>query len=422
MYHNMLFPELQPLPGQQDQLFSIVVSPEKPIDVTYKNIYNTKRYIKGENTAIMQTIAAPLPGAAPAAAPAKARWFRADNIRYLLLFNVSAEHMLTQTGVGSGVAPVNITAHWIVTVIVCWSRMITMPGFCFISGYFSKKGYKCYQSAVFDFLIPYLVFNSLFVLCYGTSAPNIFTPTFAYWYLMCMVFWKLMTKWLQQIRYILPISVVVALLVGAFCPDVGHFLSVSRTIGFLPFYILGMQLSREDVRKLENLPKIPVALATAVVLGVWGWLNVKGVFHIDFFYYWASYGGDPAHPEFALFSYGLWKGLALRFLGYFVSMLQIVFLFVFVPDKSLPVMRDVGTRTMVPYLLHTYVIMFMRNAYTLLFQAIPALNQWYVTVPAALLVAVGVLSALGTHTLNDWYGAFVKWVKSLLIKEPLNAQ
>ncbi len=368
----------------------------------------------------MQTIAAPLPGTA--AAPTKARWFRADNIRYLLLFNVIWEHMLTQTGIGTGAAPVNITAHWIVTVLVCWSRMITMPGFCFISGYFSKKGYKCYQSAVFDFLIPYLVFNSLFVLCYGTSAPNLFTPTFAYWYLMCMVFWKLMTKWLQQIKYILPISVVVALLVGAFCPDVGHFMSVSRTIGFLPFYVLGMQMSREDVRKLENLPKIPVAVATAVVLGVWGWLNVKGIFHINFFYYWASYSGDPAHPEFALFSYGLWKGLALRFLGYFVSMLQIIFLFVFVPDRSIPVMRDVGTRTMVPYLLHTYVIMFMRNVYSLLFQAVPMLNQWYVTVPVALLVAVGVMCALGTHTLNDWYGAFVKWVKGLLIKEPLNAQ
>ena len=118
----------------------------------------------------METIAAPLPGAAVAAP--KKRWFRADNIRYILLFNVIAEHMLTQTGICAGVAPVNITAHWIVTVIVCWSRMITMPGFCFISGYFSKKGYKCYQSAVFDFLVPYLIFNSLFVLFHKVAFTN----------------------------------------------------------------------------------------------------------------------------------------------------------------------------------------------------------------------------------------------------------
>ncbi len=368
----------------------------------------------------METIAAPLPGAAVAAP--KARWFRADNIRYILLFNVIAEHMLTQTGVGSGAAPVNITAHWLVTVIVCWSRMITMPGFCFISGYFSKKGYKCYQSAIFDFLVPYLIFNSLFVLCYGTSAQNLFTPTFAYWYLMCMFFWKLLTKALQQIKYIVPISFAVALLVGAFCPDVGHFMSISRTIGFLPFYLIGMKLSREDVRKLENLPKVPVLIATMAVLGVWGWLNVKGVFHIDFFYYWASFQGDPAHPEFALFSYGIGKGLLLRVLGYGVSFLQIIFLFVFIPDRSLPVLRDGGTRTMVPYLLHTYVIMFMRNVYALVFAAAPGLNQWYVTVPVALLVGVGVMSLLGLPVFNDWYNAMIKWIKSVCTQEPMNAQ
>ena len=368
----------------------------------------------------METIAAPLPGAAVAAP--KKRWFRADNIRYILLFNVIAEHMLTQTGVGAGVAPVNITAHWIVTAIVCWSRMITMPGFCFISGYFSKKGYKCYQSAIFDFLVPYLIFNSLFVLCYGTSAPNIFTPTFAYWYLMCMFFWKLLTKALQQIKYIIPISFVVALLVGAFCPDVGHFMSISRTIGFLPFYVIGMKLSREDVAKIERLPKLPVAVVTAAVLGVWCWLNIKGVFHIDFFYYWASYSGDPAHPEFSLFSYGIGKGLILRALGYVVSFLQIIFLFVFIPDKSLPVMRDVGTRTMPPYLLHTYIIMFMRNAYTLVFAAHPMLNQWYVTVPIALLMAVAVMSVLGLPVFTEWYGALINWIKKIFHCEPMNAQ
>ena len=359
----------------------------------------------------METIAAPLPGAA-VAAPKRPRWFRADNIRYILLFNVIAEHMLTQT---------DITYNWLVTVIVCWSRMITMPGFCFISGYFSKKGDKCYQSAIFDFLVPYLIFNSLFVLCWGSSAPNIFTPTFAYWYMMCMFCWKLVTKWLQQIKYILPLSILTALLVGAFCPDVGHFLSLSRTIGFLPFYILGMQMSREDVRKLENLPKLPVIAVTLAVMGVWGWLNVRGIFHIDFYYYWMPYNGS-SDPLCMYHDYGFLKGVILRALGYIVSMLQIVFLFVIVPDRSLPVMRDVGTRTMPPYLLHTYVIMFMRTLYALLFAAAPQLNQWFVTIPIAVIVAVVVMSVLGMPVFNSWYGALMNWIKKLLYQEPMNAQ
>ena len=377
----------------------------------------------------METIAAPLPGAAVAAP--KKRWFRADNIRYILLFNVIAEHMLTQTGldyvtIGDTITaiPVNITPGWIVTVIVCWSRMITMPGFCFISGYFSKKGYKCYQSAIFDFLVPYLIFNSLFVLCYGTSAPNVFTPTFAYWYLMCMFFWKLLTKALQQIKYIIPISFIAALLVGAFCPDVGHFMSISRTIGFLPFYVIGMKMSREDVAKIEKLPKIPVFIVTMAVMAVWGWMNVKNIFHIDFFYYWASFSGDPAHLAFceAWAPYSLVKGLLLRIGGYIVSFMLVFFLFVFVPDKSLPVMRDVGTRTMPPYLLHTYVIMFMQNIYSIVFAAHPMLNQWYVTVPIALLMGVAVMSVLGLPVFNEWYGALINWIKKIFSCEPMNAQ
>lgn len=346
---------------------------------------------------IMETITA-----GPVISPPtqKKRWFRADNIRYILLFNVIAEHMLTQTG---------ITYNWIVTVLVCWSRMITMPGFAFISGYFSKKGDKCYQSALFDFLIPYIIFDSLFVMIYGSSQPNIFSPSFAYWYLLSMFCWKLMTKALQQIKYVLPLSIAVALLTGL-CGDVHNFLSLGRTIGFLPYYIIGMKLSREDVAKIEALPKAAVAAVTLVVMGVWGWLNVRGWFHIDFFYYWAPYGGTGM-PD-CLFSYSAAKGLLLRALGYIVSGVQIVFLFCIIPDLSLPVMRDGGTRTMVPYLLHTYVIMFMKNVYWL----IPSLDRWFVTIPAALIMGVLLMAVLGLPILNEWYGALISFIKKHLCK------
>ena len=339
-----------------------------------------------------------------AAAPLKApreRWFRADNIRWILLFNVIAEHMLTITG---------ITHNWLITVIVCWSRMITMPGFCFLSGYFSKKADKCYQSAFFDFLVPYLIMNSVFVLCWGTSSPNIFTPTFAYWYLVCMFFWKLLTKLLQQVKFILPISIVLALAVGL-CRDVGPFMSVSRVFGFLPYYVIGMQMSRDDVRRIENLPKIPVAVVTLGVMALWGWLNVRGAFHIDFYYYWASYSGTDS--PLCMFSYGPLYGLALRAAGYVVSAILIVFLFVFVPNRSLPVIRDGGTRTMVPYLLHTFIIMFMGTVY----RTVPALDRWYITLPIALVMGVVVMQVLGLPILNDGYNKIIGFIKHLFLRD-----
>lgn len=342
----------------------------------------------------METIAAPLPGA-NVAAPKK-RWYRADNIRYLMLFNVIAEHMLTQT---------HITETWLITVIVCWSRMITMPTFCFISGYFSKKGDKCYQSAIFDFLIPYIIFDTLFALIFGFGSDaveyhNIFTPTFAYWYMICMFCWKLMTKALQQIKYIVPISIVVALAVGL-CGNVGAFLSLSRTIVFLPYYVIGMKMSREDVAKLENLPKLPVFLVTMAVMAVWGYMNVRGVFEINFYY---------DQMPYAHFGFSAAKGLLFRALGYVVSGVLIVFLYVFVPDRSLPVMRDGGTRTMVPYLLHTYFVINMSYLYA----AVPALDKWFITIPIALAMGVFLMWLLGLPALNGLYNDLVSGIKKLL--------
>ena len=350
-----------------------------------------------------------------AAAP-RARWFRADNIRYILLFNVIAEHMLTETGIASvaGVSiQANITEHWLVTVLVCWSRMITMPAFAFLSGYFSKKADKGYRSALYDFLVPYILFDTLFVLLYGSSQPNIFSPSFAYWYLVSMFCWKIMAGMLQRIRYILPLTLAAALLTGL-CGDVDNFLSLSRTICFLPYFIVGMKLSREDIARIEALPKAAVLAVTLTVMAVWGYLNVRGWFHIDLFYYCAPYEGT--HTPDCLFSYGPAKGLLLRALGYIVSGVLIVFLLCFVPDRSLPGIRDGGTRTMVPYLLHTYVIMFMRSVYALLFAALPGLNRWYVTIPLALFVGAASMAVLSLPVLDEWYGAFIRFFKKLLMK------
>ena len=353
----------------------------------------------------METITSPLPGAGAAAPATRPRWFRADNIRWFLIFNVIVEHMLTQT---------NITGNWLITVIVCWSRMITMPGFCFISGYFSKKGDKCYQSAVFDFLVPYLIFNTLFVACFGTSAPNIFTPTFAYWYLVCMFCWKLCTKLLQQVKYIIPLSFIVALAVGlcSGVDGVGRFLSLSRTIVFLPYYVIGMKMSRADVKKLEDLPKILVLVVTLAVMAVWGWLNVRGWFDIDFFYNWEPYAGMA--DDLSAFSYSIGKGLLLRVLGYIVSGVLIVFLFCLVPDRSLPVIRDGGTRTMVPFLLHTYFVMYVG----ILYKYVPALDHWYITLPIALVMGVGLVCLLGLPILNDAYNWLIKFIKKIFYNDP----
>lgn len=308
------------------------------------------------------------------------RWYRADNIRYILLFNVIAEHMITQTG---------CFPHPVLNLVATWSRLITMPGFCFLSGYFSKNTDKGYDSALADFLVPYLIFNTLFTLIFGSDYPTIFSPTFQYWYLLSMFCWKLMAKTLIRLRGALPLSIVVALLVGA-CPDVTNFLSLSRTIVFLPYFIAGLKMSREDVGKLETLPKWVVGAAAVLVLGAMGALSLHGYFDHRFYYNWNSYFYYHMTP---------WAGMLWRAVGFAASSVLVVALFVFVPDRRLPVIRDGGTRTMVPYLLHSYAVMWVR--YLLVF--IPALDRWYILLPFAVVSSVGLMTVLGLPSLDSLY-------------------
>lgn len=368
----------------------------------------------------------------PEATGAKPRWYRADNIRWLLCFNVICEHMLTQTG---------CTLNGAMELIVVWSRMITMPGFCFLSGYFSKKTDKCYTTAISDFLIPYLIFNGLFVLVFGSGTPNFFTPTFLYWYMLCMFFWKIFIRAVTNVKYIIPISFAVALLVGIY-GDVGEFLSFSRTLVFLPYFLIGYFMSREQVAKMEKLPKIPVLLVTLVVMGVWGWLNLRyadgsgstglleafsigggrerevlagHVYDIDFYYNWQGYGYYGFWDSAVLGP--MWQGLIMRIAGYLVSGVLIVAFFNLVPDRELPLITGGGRRTMPPYLLHAYVIMNLRY----LVEFVPALDRWYIMLPAAVILAVVMMAVLGLPALNDLYNDFAKFLRKFFIREEKKA-
>ena len=320
------------------------------------------------------------------------RWYRADNIRFILLFNVIMEHMLTQTG---------CTQYPIITLVVNWSRLITMPGFCFLSGYFSKKTDKCYETAISDFLLPYLVFNTIFVLIFGKGAdsPNFLSPTFVYWYFLSMFTWKIMAKALEKMRFILPMSFVMALAVGLFA-DVNNFLSLSRTIVFLPYFLLGMRMSRDDVAKIENLPKALVIPLVALTLAVMGWLNLKGFYDHEFYYNWNSY---------AFFGLGPIEGILWRIVGFVASSVLVVGLFSLVPDRPLPVMGDGGRRTMVPYVLHPYIIIDVR--YLVAF--VPAMDRWYIMLPLAIAMGVGLMKLLGLKALDELYKDLFGFLKKI---------
>lgn len=81
-------------------------------------------------------------------------------------------------------------------------------------------------------------------------------------FLLSLFFWRISLRYLIRIKYILYISFVLGIFVGL-VPN-GSLLSFSRTIFFLPFFLLGYYC---DFNKLKLLNKLNISVALVGVIG-----------------------------------------------------------------------------------------------------------------------------------------------------------
>lgn len=133
-----------------------------------------------------------------------------------------------------------------------------MPLFIFISGYFSKKTNNIRRKSIKNLLVPYLILNFLYYtyiyLIEGNHKINLFNPGFTLWYLLSLFFWRFFLKDIIKINnkiLILLLSILLGLAVGLVEKN-EYFLSFTRTVSFLPYFILGYFCSKEDIIKIRG--------------------------------------------------------------------------------------------------------------------------------------------------------------------------
>lgn len=145
-----------------------------------------------------------------------------------------------------------------------------MPLFVFISGYFSKNTAKknYHIKNVENSLIPYFVFNTLYILLIGEFGfKEVFTPKFIYWYFFCLFLWRLILPLVSKFngKAVVILSLLIAVAVGFF-GVFDRFLSLSRIFAFFPYFIIGFYTDKEHISKIRGLNKIICALILAVML------------------------------------------------------------------------------------------------------------------------------------------------------------
>lgn len=176
---------------------------------------------------------------------------------------------------------------------------------------------------------------------------NIFYVGAAPWYLMSLILWHIFIYLTQHMtpKYVMMASVVMAAVLN-YQEEIGKFLSLSRTINFLPFFLLGFYMTREQFYKIINdkILKVilPLFFVIFMVIVLHNGVAIRKTFGV-FLYGVSSYEVLPDQfYSFAPFLTLIWLIIA--------SMLMFaVFMFC---SKRKSYLSTIGRATISIYVLH----------------------------------------------------------------------
>ncbi|MDI6944509.1 acyltransferase family protein [Microbacterium barkeri] len=294
-----------------------------------------------------------------------------------------------------------------------------MPAFAIISGYFSKSDPPSRRQMVrliTDVLLPYLVFEALWWftkwLVEGQVDPNLTKPSWTLWFLLALGIFRLVLPYLALLRWPLLWSVLISVGVG-YLPNVDSTFSLSRTLGFLPFFVLGWWLREHDiVERLGLLRHRPWwAYAGALALfAIDGWLAWTGIetWREMELRYWFFY--DDAYVD--LLSHSVWWAGAMRLATLAIGLVLSAAFFVLIPRRQTPWTR-LGQYTMYVYLLHSFVLYPFRESGVL-----RDLEPTWIWLPTVAILSVAVTVLLSTRPVRWLTGPLVEPRPRWLFQDP----
>ncbi len=223
-----------------------------------------------------------------------------------------------------------------------------MPLFVFLSGIFARERLegRDYSKIVWTLVLPLVVFQLAYIgmsRLTGWYAYSLFTPYWLLWFIASMIFWRLL---LPLFASPAGLAVAIAISVAAGYDDgIGYTLSVSRTLYFLPFFVLG-HLYGEPLVAMARRHRLRFALTFCIAVGAvlaWWMLGLNpGALTGSRDY--TSGAADADYPALARLSLMLLGGAAA------VGFAAIV------PARA-AMLGWLGERSLAVYLLHGLVVM-----------------------------------------------------------------
>jgi fucose 4-O-acetylase-like acetyltransferase len=293
-----------------------------------------------------------------------------------------------------------------------------MPAFAIISGYFSKSdapGRRQMARVITDILLPYVIFEALWTLTKwlveGQANPNLTQPSWTLWFLLALGIFRLVLPYLALLRWPLLWTVVISIGAG-YLPNIDSTLSLSRTLGLLPFFTLGWWLNdRKVVDRLDLLRDRPwwVFVSSAAILSAAGWaawffvdswraMNLREWLFYDENY--SSIGGTE------------WWAGGVRLALMAVALVLSAAFFALLP-RGTHRWTHFGQYTMYVYLLHSFVLYPFRES-----GALRDLEPTWIWLPIVMVASVLIALGLATKPVRRLFRPLVEPRPGWLFADP----
>lgn len=168
-----------------------------------------------------------------------------------------------------------------------FATLFMLQCFFFISAYFSSKSKVPKNKRIYNLLKIYLLWQTIITIYYAFILNiidfnlNYLIPRYTLWFLITMIFYNLLAFILEKVNYniMIPTSIIIGLLSG-FIPYIGETLSLSRTVVFFPFYVIGyyaQDLNLLSIIKTKQIKKLTFILSIVILVLILNYDNILSI-------------------------------------------------------------------------------------------------------------------------------------------------
>lgn len=256
-----------------------------------------------------------------------------------------------------------------------------MPLFVFLSGMFAREtlASRDYSKIIWTLFLPLIVFQPIYVAVgyvTGWNSYSPFAPYWILWFIASMIGWRILLPLFAS-----PAGLAVALFGAVFAgydSGVGYALSASRTIYFLPFFVLGHLYGQQLVNMAQKRRALFACLFAAAMLVVAFWLRHG----LDPAALTGSHDYESAPPDSSFPALG-------RLLVILLGLAGLLGFSALVP-RQWRALEWLGERSLSIYLLHGLVVMVVMS------EGMTELIPWALLPPTLVVLTVIVCATTAT--------------------------